>query len=597
MATLSFNDFLKQSGGTAADVKVIDTSITEDRVKNEPGFFGRIKEDLSKRLQNVSDSANKEFTTGAKENAPLAGARLGLRVAGQTAGGLLDIGGEAIKSIGDVTGISSLLKAGGEKLKPTATAILDTELGKKGLQAISEGAQSYDAFKTQHPDVANALGDILNIGMLVSIAKAPTVKPGLKEVNKTITDHISEAKDVITENIANPSKAFEQLGGEKALIERAKINIVDGLKEKGLADASNIINKIDIKNIASIDDFAKLAQSTISNELPSITGKVVGGVTQTVKPVVQDVIDLSKRSTGKIIEKLKPPVPTALEATGKVLQGTTEDIVPGVKALSTLDTTGVTTFNELNSKIGQQIAKLAEKVNADLGTDPTRKLLKDLVVSAKSKVGTIVKTNPVQIALKDLNELYTKIGDKVEATNIKELIANATKNGLTRQEVNDIAKVYGREFGSKAFSKITGEALTSVNAQAYENTRKMLKAIARNGIKGAEAKKADLLISALYDTQTLVEKSVEAVNKLQQKINERGLMEKVGHAVAKYGDVLTGGSIRGFMGGLLPRGAGYKVMNALDIEQALQKNLKVIQDAIKSGSDEEIVKILKGFQK
>ena len=47
------------------------------------------------------------------------------------------------------------------------------------------------------------------------------------------------------------------------------------------------------------------------------------------------------------------------------------------------------------------------------------------------------------------------------------------------------------------------------------------------------------------------------------------------------------------MGGLLPRGVGYKTLNALDLEKHLKKNLEVIQKAIKSKSDDEINQLLK----
>ncbi len=85
----------------------------------------------------------------------------------------------------------------------------------------------------------------------------------------------------------------------------------------------------------------------------------------------------------------------------------------------------------------------------------------------------------------------------------------------------------------------------------------------------------------------MIDKNVEAVNKLKQKINERGLIEKAGYLLAKYGDILTGGSIRGFVGGILPRGAGYKVMNALDVEQALRKNLDIVEKALKEKLTQE----------
>jgi hypothetical protein len=126
----------------------------------------------------------------------------------------------------------------------------------------------------------------------------------------------------------------------------------------------------------------------------------------------------------------------------------------------------------------------------------------------------------------------------------------------------------------------------------FENTRTALKDIARSGITGPEAQAADQLMSSLYNTQTLVKSNIEAVNRLTQKIAERGLLEKVGNAASKYLDILTGGSIRGLIGGLLPRGAGYKVMNALDLEQNLQRNLEIIKNAISSNSDAEIIKLI-----
>lgn len=163
-------------------------------------------------------------------------------------------------------------------------------------------------------------------------------------------------------------------------------------------------------------------------------------------------------------------------------------------------------------------------------------------------------------------------------------------------EINDISRIYNSEFGTKAFSKM-GDALTSVNAQLYENIRKGLKVKAREGLGGGEAAATDKIISSLYNTKKLVAKNVEAVNKLKQKIADRGLLEKAGHAISKYSDILTGGSIRGLIGGLLPRGAGYKVMNALDLEERLTKNLDVIEKALNTASDTEMVKILEGLLK
>ena len=315
---------------------------------------------------------------------------------------------------------------------------------------------------------------------------------------------------------------------------------------------------------------------------------------RTVEAGVQlgkDLYASSRSATNKIISKVATPKPTTVEAVGEVLQGTTKDVKLGLKALSVLDTTNVKTYSELNKTILNKISDLSVKVDTDLAVDTTKRTLKELTVKATTTGGKVVRYNPVERALSHLKELYTSIGDDLAAKNIDELIATAKREGLTNLEINDIARVYGQEFGTKAFNKMD-VPLTSVNAQLYENTRKSLKDLARQGIKGAEAKAADEAMSSLYRVQTLVKKNLEAVNKLQQKIRERGLLEKVGYNVVKYADVLTGGTLRSIMGGLLPRGVGYKVMNAIDIEKQLNSNLKIIQEALKSKSDAEVIRIL-----
>lgn len=329
----------------------------------------------------------------------------------------------------------------------------------------------------------------------------------------------------------------------------------------------------------AVEQSAKLGSKTAktAKELGEQTVKVGGNVIEKTKPIVSQAVF---------------PKPTPIKAVGEVLQGLPSDVKKSIKGLSSLDIDGVKTFSDLNKKISNKISELAQQVDADLLLDTSKTKLDDLIVTAKSTGGKVVESNPVKNALNQLDELYEKIGDVVESANIKELIEKATNEGLTKIEINNLARKYGSEFGSKAFGKM-GDALTSVNAQMYENTRKALKNIARSGISGDVAKASDDIMTSLYNTQRLVEKNIVAVNKLKQKIAERGLLEKFGNFVAKYSDILTGGTIRGLVGGLLPRGAGYKVMNALDIEKNLERNLKIIKEAIASNSDKEIANILK----
>lgn len=361
-------------------------------------------------------------------------------------------------------------------------------------------------------------------------------------------------------------------------------------------------NSLDARTKANIDatigagSFA-LDVSTLGVSKKAGQMAVEQGVKSAIKTgevateLTKDIFSSSRKATANIVEKLASPKPTAIEAVGEVLQGTTKDIKAGVKGLSALDTAGIKTYQQLRDKVTKEITNLALKVDKDLAQDVTRTLLKDLTISGETSLGKVVKYNPIERAMNQLVELYIKVGDTIGAKNVKEAMAIAKKEGLTKIEINDLARVYGEEFGTKAFSKM-GDPLTSVNAQLYENTRKAIKKIARSGIKGSEAKLADETMGNLFRVKTLVNKNIEAVNKLTQKVRERGLLEKIGYNVAKYGDVLTGGTLRGMVGGVLPRGVGNKVFNAIDMEKYLESNLKIIQDAIKSGKDADIIKIL-----
>lgn len=337
----------------------------------------------------------------------------------------------------------------------------------------------------------------------------------------------------------------------------------------------------------------------------SSAGQIAGDILSTkgTADTLQKGVDLTKsavgRATSKIVDNsaslIKPK--KDLEATvGEILQGKPKDIAKGVEALKNIDTAGVKSYKELGSRVDDSISKLSKVVDEELAQDVTKTPLQELTTSLKTKSGNTVSTNYVDTALNHLKELYQSTGDVRGVADIDELTKLAKTEGLTKLEINDIARVYNTEFGAKAFNKV-GEPLTSVNAQLYETIRKGVKNKAREGIGGEAAKAADKTISNLYNTKSLVGKNVDAVNKLQQKIAERGVFEKAGYLVSKYADVLSGGTIRGLVGGILPRGAGYKTMNALDLESRLQNNLKIIEKASKASSDAQMTSILSQLDK
>lgn len=434
----------------------------------------------------------------------------------------------------------------------------DSSMLEKGVQTFGQGAGL----------AANAIEQ--------TAMQIPGVKQGFEAfgtgINWLATSELSPIKHL-----------GDVVGSNKALQEATALYDTDQNFKDSVDAVANVARLGgDVQMVMDAVNFTKNATNKIVNKTNQLADK-----TRTMLPDDSSASGLLTRA-----KNMAEPVKTPEQALGQISQGKVGDITPVRNALESIDTSGVNTFKDLQGRIQQSIPEFARQVDKELIKDPGIYKLKDLEVRRQTNSGKIVSTDYVTKSLTDLKELYRKIGDKVEESNITETLTKAKKTGLTRKEVNDVSRMYGQEFGSKAFSKATGEPLTSVNAQAFENTRSGLKTTAREGLGGAEAKALDGKLSDLYDTQKLIDRNVEAVNKLKQKINERGLIEKAGYLVAKYGDMLTGGSIRGFVGGILPRGAGYKVMNALDVESALRKNLDIVERAFKAKTDGEMLKIL-----
>lgn len=462
------------------------------------------------------------------------------------------------------------------KIVTTTKGIL-TEAGEKTKERAIEAADVY-AEKKNLPATA-----------LSSLAVPATA------INETV---FGALKAVLPQGFKNDIKSFIQ---SVATNPKVREDIIEPLSRVAKENPQSAQAAQDLLDIASaipvVGAGIKGVQQTAKQGTRLAKAGVSGveAVGTGARTLAGDVKNVALKS-GEKLQGITTKAPTPIKAVGQVLQGKADDIATGIKSLSALDTTGVKTFQELGGRITSKIKELSRQVDTELAKDTVKKTLDDLFINAKTKAGEIVQIRPVENALNQLDELYAKIGDTVRQADIQDLMNIAKTEGLTTLELNNLAREYGMEFGSKAFNKM-GDALTSVNAQMFENTRKNLKDLARSGITGNAAKVADETISSLYNTQALIKKNIEAVNKIQQKINERGLLEKIGNTVAKYGDLLTGGSLRGFVGGLLPRGAGYKVMNALDIEEVLQRNLKIINDAIKSGSDKELINTLKKLNK
>jgi len=75
------------------------------------------------------------------------------------------------------------------------------------------------------------------------------------------------------------------------------------------------------------------------------------------------------------------------------------------------------------------------------------------------------------------------------------------------------------------------------------------------------------------------------VNVLGNKIKERGLLEKAGRLAGKAVDFVTLGATRGFLTAFIPGNVGNKVLNSIELQTALKKNLSKLDkiNKIKEG--------------
>lgn len=296
---------------------------------------------------------------------------------------------------------------------------------------------------------------------------------------------------------------------------------------------------------------------------------------------------LSKRAAGaaeRAADKIE-------KAAGQVLQGSADDVVKGIKVLSNLDTRGVKTYEELGSKLDDKITGLSKAQDKFLDADKATRLLDTL--EATVKVGKEnIRHNFVRDAIDQLTNYYEKTNNIVGKAKMKELLLRAEQKGLTTKEINDLAKLHGRDLN--AFNA-NGELASGLTKQAAENTRSGVKTTVRQlsgGKGGSKASEAiDREISDNIKVRDLVSDMEQKVNIFQQKLKDRGLLYTVGRGIGKAFDLFSGRSLSGFVQALTtPVGQGNFMMNSGDIQRALEKNLKIIQGAEKildSGAPKE----------
>ncbi len=335
----------------------------------------------------------------------------------------------------------------------------------------------------------------------------------------------------------------------------------------------------------NVESVAKLAEFLPAGKVAKTTSREVKAGVKFGKDIVEEV------AKPRILAKTKGEIDNIV---GRITQGSKDDIVKATRALRELDTTGVESFTDLKKLTEDSIGEIAKKQDDILSSVKDVKKLDDFtrVVAGKDQ-------NFVKRAIEQLKEFYEKTEDYVNLEKLDDLELKFKTQGISALEINDLARDFSREMPS-AFSRITGEPLTSVNKVAMERTRKELKDLARDFLPNDASKLLDRQMSDLYKLKETSEKMEKTVQKLSNKIKKRGLFEKVARGIGRGVDVATFGTVRGFLTSFMPSNIGNKVLNSLDIEESLVRNLKKLDrlnERIDRLSDDNAVSALVGILK
>ena len=296
------------------------------------------------------------------------------------------------------------------------------------------------------------------------------------------------------------------------------------------------------------------------------SGAVVGGALGAISTGTTNYLLSKTQKAAKTNEKINNLV-------GNVTQGDKKQIEKARQALQTLDVNEVKKFSDLKKVSSEKIESIARKQDEILSSFPDKIPVENLGKQIGSKEQNFVKQG-----ISQLKKFYDETEDIEKFAKIENFEANIAKEGITAKEINDLAREYNAEIASKAFSKVTGEPLTSINKIASENVRRGLKEVSRDVLPDETSRILDKEMSNLFTLKATSEKLEDSVQKLQNKVMERGLVEKVGRSIGKvFKNIpVVGSGSRGLFTALLDSNVGNKSMNALKLEKELATSLQKI---------------------
>lgn len=457
---------------------------------------------------------------------------------------------------------------------------------KKGFKQTQEGAKNPNLIEgtvqigkgilNEAAGGIRAVFSPIEAGMKI-ISKLPVIHQALGGVDKSV--------DYFADKISN-NKKLQKFAMENPDADEVIANLVTiGLSVAAGKDGAP--NGVPATRVSGIIDSVLKDVSTKSPE------------------VLRNTITKFKEKTAPVAEKVKEKMAGESEAdiAGKIFQAKPEKLDTMVRALEGIDKKGIKSSEDLFSRLDTKAKENTLAVDEALQKSTDVYKPADITKTIEVKGGKPLKQDFVQTALDHLKELYEKTSDPTSQAKIMEKITKYQKDGLTAHEMNLIAREYGSEFGSKAFSKASGDPLTSVNAQSYENVRSGIKGTVREKMPDAGTKALDMNTSDSLDAMKLLKNVETKAQQAANKLEKAGLIQKMGGLFGKGVDIATGGFVKGMLKTLFNKvGTGMdESLGAIQIKEGIPKLIKAfekvekIKDLKAKGVESQLKEIFKDF--
>lgn len=318
-------------------------------------------------------------------------------------------------------------------------------------------------------------------------------------------------------------------------------------------------------------------------------GAVAGGAINAAVPQIAKVVSPAQRAARREQEIGDALKRVAVSRSSK--SNLARDAETTARALREVDLDGVQTNAELVTRLDEQIGTIAKKMDEVLETDPTRRKL-DQLTSTIDVNGQKVTNNYVTDALDQLEKEYTKTANLRKLAEVRQIRDKAIREGLTTKEVNDLARRHASDLN--AFSPLSGELSSGLAKQTAENTRQGLKTTARTNFGNEISKEADRAIADLSRLKSIAQGRAQAVERAKAMIVKPSMSQRVGGLLEQALNIATLGTSRGIFHALANstlKGAArtQNKLSAIELEQMMAKDIKLIQEAAADGASEETI--------